>query len=97
MAVPDFQTLMRPLLVAMEDGAPHQIKQLRDQLASVFELHFFLGPPLPVPEDLTEGLRPACESADPATDLDAVPVRPSRSTFEALDAAFAEVTFAGFT
>ena len=38
MAVPDFQTLMRPLLVLTEDGAQHQISDLRDALAQQFEL-----------------------------------------------------------
>ena len=33
------------------------------------------------------------DSAEPAADFDAVPVRPSRSTFEADVAAFFEVTF----
>jgi restriction system protein len=37
-AIPDFQTLMRPLLVAVEDGKAHSIKQVRDQLAKEFDL-----------------------------------------------------------
>jgi len=38
MAVPDFQTLMRPLLVALEDGQDHSIKEIRGDLAKVFSL-----------------------------------------------------------
>lgn len=38
MAVPDFQTLMRPLLALTEDGEAHQIADLRDALADEFEL-----------------------------------------------------------
>jgi len=45
MAVPDFQTLMRPVLVALEDGTPHSTKAIRDVLAEEFEL---------TPEDLAE-------------------------------------------
>ena len=33
MAVPDFQTLMRPCLVAHEDRQPHTSGDLRDRLA----------------------------------------------------------------
>lgn len=36
--IPDFQTLMRPMLVAMEDGKEHPIKQVRDRLAIEFAL-----------------------------------------------------------
>jgi len=36
--IPDFQTLMRPLLVAMQDGQDHPIKQVRAQLAAEFNL-----------------------------------------------------------
>jgi restriction system protein len=38
MAVPDFQTLMRPLLHALEDGGDHSVQSLRGTLASHFEL-----------------------------------------------------------
>lgn len=38
---------------------------------------------------------PACESALPAADLDAAPVRPSRITLEAALAAFGDVVFLG--
>lgn len=38
MAVPDFQTLMRPLLAIHEDGAEHKIADTRDVLAQQFEL-----------------------------------------------------------
>lgn len=38
MAVPDFQTLMRPLLALTEDGAEHSISDLRDALAAQFAL-----------------------------------------------------------
>ena len=38
MAVPDFQTLMRPLLALAEDGEPHAIADLRGSLAEQFEL-----------------------------------------------------------
>jgi restriction system protein len=37
-AVPDFQTMMRPLLVALEDGAEHAIKEVREQLIRDFAL-----------------------------------------------------------
>jgi len=37
-AVPDFQTLMRPLLLALEDGNEHPIKDVRDGLAERFGL-----------------------------------------------------------
>ncbi len=33
MPVPDFQTLMRPALVALEDGQPHRFPQIRETLA----------------------------------------------------------------
>jgi hypothetical protein len=36
--VPDFQTLMRPLLVALEDGAERSISEVRSQLAREFSL-----------------------------------------------------------
>lgn len=36
--VPDFQTLMRPLLALTEDGAEHNIADLRESLADDFEL-----------------------------------------------------------
>ena len=38
MAVPDFQTLMRPLLALTEDGGEHKIADLRDTLGRQFEL-----------------------------------------------------------
>lgn len=38
MAVPDFQTLMRPLLAAHEDGAEHKISSTRELLADQFAL-----------------------------------------------------------
>lgn len=38
MAVPDFQTLMRPLLALSEDGEPHAIADLRDSLGEQFNL-----------------------------------------------------------
>jgi restriction system protein len=37
-AVPDFQTLMRPLLASLEDGSDHSIKQVREELAREFAL-----------------------------------------------------------
>jgi restriction system protein len=37
-AIPDFQTLLRPLLVAVEDGEEHSIKSVREQLAREFAL-----------------------------------------------------------
>src|SRR4051812_8022050 len=46
-AVPDFQTLMRPLLVAVQDGEAHPIKAVRQQLAEEFGL---------TPDDLAEEL-----------------------------------------
>lgn len=39
MAVPDFQTLMRPLLEAHEDGNEHEIGETREVLAEAFELN----------------------------------------------------------
>lgn len=38
MAVPDFQTLMRPLLALHDDGAEHEIADTRERLAGEFEL-----------------------------------------------------------
>ncbi len=38
MAVPDFQTLMRPLLVVLDDGQDHVIKSVRADLAEHFAL-----------------------------------------------------------
>lgn len=38
MAVPDFQSLMRPLLVSLEDGGDHTIKAIRTDLAERFSL-----------------------------------------------------------
>lgn len=38
MAVPDFQTLMRPLLALTEDGQEHSIGALREKLAEQFQL-----------------------------------------------------------
>jgi restriction system protein len=38
MAVPDFQTLFRPLLEVLEDGQEHQVSDVRDQLAAAFSL-----------------------------------------------------------
>lgn len=38
MAVPDFQTLMRPLLEEVADGREHSIKDLRARLATRFDL-----------------------------------------------------------
>jgi restriction system protein len=38
MAVPDFQTLMRPVLAALEDGRERAISDIRDDLAVEFEL-----------------------------------------------------------
>src|SRR4029077_644976 len=38
MSVPDFQTLMRPLLAAHEDGAEHKIALTRELLADQFAL-----------------------------------------------------------
>jgi restriction system protein len=37
-AVPDFQTLMRPLLTALEDDGEHSIAELRERLANEFAL-----------------------------------------------------------
>ncbi len=38
MAVPDYQTLMRPLLAILEDGEQHSLSQLHDQLSVEFNL-----------------------------------------------------------
>lgn len=32
--VPDFQTVMRPTLVALEDGTPHTLQQIREAVAA---------------------------------------------------------------
>lgn len=47
MPVPDYQTLMRPLLALTEDGQVHRIGDMRDALAARFEL---------TPEDIAERL-----------------------------------------
>jgi restriction system protein len=38
MAVPDFQTLMRPILVQLQDGQPRAIGDVRAALVSEFSL-----------------------------------------------------------
>lgn len=38
MAVPDFQSIMRPLLVALEDGSDRSIREIRARLAEHFSL-----------------------------------------------------------
>jgi restriction system protein len=38
MPVPDFQTIMRPLLVALDDGQDHAIAAVRAHLAAEFKL-----------------------------------------------------------
>jgi len=38
MAIPDFQSVMRPLLVILQDGAPLPLSELRDSIAMVFSL-----------------------------------------------------------
>lgn len=38
MPVPDFQTLMRPILFVLSDGQEHAVEDLRTELASEFEL-----------------------------------------------------------
>ena len=38
MPVPDFQTLMRPILVVLDDGQDHVIKAIRTDLAEHFSL-----------------------------------------------------------
>jgi restriction endonuclease Mrr len=38
MAIPDYQTLMRPLLNRLSDGREHSTRELRDQLAGEFDL-----------------------------------------------------------
>jgi hypothetical protein len=45
-AIPDFQTLMRPLLVAVQDGEEHTIQNVRDRLVREFAL---------TDEDLADG------------------------------------------
>jgi restriction system protein len=37
-AIPDFQTIMRPLLSSLEDGQAHTITEVRDRLADQFSL-----------------------------------------------------------
>lgn len=38
MAVPDFQSIMRPMLAALDDGQEHRIAEVRDGLAEQFAL-----------------------------------------------------------
>ena len=38
MPIPDYQTLMRPLLAAYADGAEHKIADVRGALAETFKL-----------------------------------------------------------
>src|SRR5680860_1307113 len=38
MAVPDFQTLMRPTLLALVDRAPHSLQQIRDAVAASLQV-----------------------------------------------------------
>jgi restriction system protein len=38
MPIPDFQTVMRPLLDAISDGKEHSIREVLDQLADHFDL-----------------------------------------------------------
>jgi restriction system protein len=47
MSVPDYQTLMRPVLAALDDGQDHQVAELRAALATTFAL---------TEQDLTEML-----------------------------------------
>jgi len=37
--IPDFQTIMLPLLESLSDGEEHPIKQIHDNLAAYFELN----------------------------------------------------------
>jgi restriction system protein len=37
-AIPDFQTIMRPLLVVLADGQEHNVGAMRDELAKHFSL-----------------------------------------------------------
>ena len=39
MAIPDFQTLMLPLLKAVDDNRPHTIRSLYDSLSDEFNLN----------------------------------------------------------
>ena len=47
MAIPDYQTIMLPLLQSTADGKTHTARELRDTLAAHFEL---------TPEELDEML-----------------------------------------
>lgn len=38
MAIPDFQTLMRPILAIHEDGARHRTSEVREAMAQAFGL-----------------------------------------------------------
>jgi len=38
MEIPDYQTIMRPLLVLFEDGLTHKLADLHDVLCEYFEL-----------------------------------------------------------
>jgi hypothetical protein len=67
------------------------------ELSSVTELHFFfLGPPLLVPGPEPDFFA-ACASTEPAAAFAAWLVRPSRSTLDAVLAAFLELVLPGST
>ena len=36
--VPDFQTVMRPTLIALGDGSPHTLQQIRQAVASALDV-----------------------------------------------------------
>lgn len=38
MPIPDFQSVMRPLLAAVANGAPLALSELRDRIANEFQL-----------------------------------------------------------
>jgi restriction system protein len=38
MTIPDYQTLMLPVLIAVKDGKEHQIQEIYEQIATSFNL-----------------------------------------------------------
>ena len=38
MSIPDFQSVMRPVLAMVQDGVPLRLSELRERIAEVFQL-----------------------------------------------------------
>ncbi len=41
MAIPDFQSVMRPVLTTVQNGAPLPLNELRERVADQFQLNYF--------------------------------------------------------